>query len=152
MKHAFYRRQACAWSWLLLVLPCAAIAATTSPLQKEIAAAKIHAQVAAHADSLKMVQLHLHHVINCMVGARGNDYSAAAEALAAVPCTGPGLGNGAAADSSADPALHTLMREVLQNALAGVHAQALPAARQDADHVLKLLDQAGATHEATPHA
>lgn len=127
---------------LIGVVPCAAIAATTSPLQKEIAAAKIHATVAAHAGSLKMAQLHLQHVINCMVGAEGRDYSAAAEALAAVPCTGPGLGNGAVADSSADPALHKLMDEALQSALAGVHASALPTAKQDADRALALLDKA----------
>lgn len=86
---------------LLCVVPCAAIAANLSPVQKEIATAKIHATVAAHAESLKMAQLHLHHVINCMVGEHGSGYSAAAEALAAVPCTG--LGKGAIADSSGDP-------------------------------------------------
>lgn len=128
---------------LLCVVPCAAIAANLSPVQKEIATAKIHATVAAHAESLKMAQLHLHHVINCMVGEHGSGYSAAAEALAAVPCTG--LGKGAIADSRADPALHKLMDEVLQSAQAGVRAQGLPAAKQGADQALKLLDRASAT-------
>lgn len=140
MNHGLCRARLLAT--LLCVLPCAAIAATLSPVQKEIAAAKIHATVAVHADSLKMAQLHLHHVINCMVGEHGDGYSAAAEALAAVPCTGPGLGDGAVADSKSDPVLHKLMNEVLQSAQAGVRAQELPAAKQDAERSLKLLDQA----------
>lgn len=125
---------------LLCVVPCAAIAANLSPVQKEIATAKIHATVAAHAESLKMAQLHLHHVINCMVGEHGSGYSAAAEALAAVPCTG--LGKGAIADSSGDPPVHSLMEGALRAAQAGTKADTLSRAKKDATRVLALLDKA----------
>lgn len=125
---------------LLCVVPCAAIAANLSPVQKEIATAKIHATVAAHAESLKMAQLHLHHVINCMVGEHGSGYSAAAEALAAVPCTG--LGKGAIADSSGDPPVHSLMEGALRAAQAGTKADTLSRVKKDATRVLALLDKA----------
>ncbi|MGH8278385.1 MAG: hypothetical protein ACRETQ_02305 [Gammaproteobacteria bacterium] len=125
---------------LLCAVSIAAIGAAVSPLQKEIATAKIHAEVVAHADSLKTAHLHLHHVINCLVGADGHGYSAAAEAVSAAPCKG--LGNGAVADSASNPALHALMDDALRDAQAGVRAQSVTAARADGAEIVALLDQA----------
>lgn len=125
---------------LLCAVSVAAMAATVSPLQKEITNARIHAQVVAHADSLSMAQLHLHHVINCLVGAQGVGYSAAAEALSAASCKN--LGHGAVADSASNPDLHKLMNKALQDAQAGVRAQTVAAARADGSKIVALLDQA----------
>jgi hypothetical protein len=63
---------------------------------KQIATAAAHAGMAAGADSAKMVQAHLQHVINCLEGPAGADFNA-----------GPGnpckdLGMGAIPDSAPD--------------------------------------------------
>ena len=79
---------------------------------KQIATAAAHAGLAAGADSEKMVQAHLHHVINCLEGPSGADFSA-----------GPGnpckdLGAGAIPDSQPD------QRKMLESA-AGMAKKAL---------------------------
>lgn len=121
-------------------LPALALAAPLAGLQAEIAAAKVHAGAASKVDTLAGAQLHLHHVVNCLVGPHGAGYSARAEALSENHCDQ--LGNGAVADSAPEPATHQLTGEALQAAQAGLHATTLDAAHADAAQVLKLLAKA----------
>lgn len=137
MKNRYITRVALA---VATALPALALAAPLAGLQAEIATAKVHATAASQIDTLAGAQLHLHHVINCLVGPHGAGYSARAEALSENHCDH--LGNGAVADSTAEPATHQLTGEALQAAQAGLHATTLDAAHADAAKVLKLLAKA----------
>jgi hypothetical protein len=59
---------------------------------QEVATAATHAGMAASASDIKMVHMHLHHVVNCIVGPSGDGFDKAA----GNPCDGQG--NGAMAD------------------------------------------------------
>ena len=54
---------------LLFALP--AFAATAPDAHKEVLTAAQHARFAVNAKNIKDVHMHLHHVINCLVGANG---------------------------------------------------------------------------------
>ena len=60
----------------------------------EISTAAAHAGMAAGAEDPQMVKAHLHHVLNCLEGPNGADFSAAA----GNPCKAQG--NGAIPDST----------------------------------------------------
>lgn len=66
--------------------------ATGGTLQAEVKTALTHAGFAAKYDTLKEVTLHLHHVINCLVGSKDKMF----DASAGNPCEGQG--NGIVAD------------------------------------------------------
>lgn len=108
---------------------------------KEIATAIIHANVASKVDSLDGVHLHLHHVLNCVVGPRSKQYSAAAEKLSANKCVG--LGNGALPDSH-DAAVRSDLQQAVKLADAGVRATQFNAAHHAAVGVLSELKHAQA--------
>lgn len=78
------------------VLALAGAPARAADAAKEVATAAAHAGMAAASDSTKMVQAHLHHVVNCLEGPSGADFDAAA----ANPCKD--LGAGAISDSAPD--------------------------------------------------
>lgn len=133
---------------LAILVACSATAEPASPAQKEIATAKVHATIATQIDTLEGVHLHLHHVINCLVGPHGSGYSAAAEAESENHCND--LGNGAIADSKNAPAVHRNAEIALRDARAGIHADNLRAAHQDAHKVLQALDDAGQRPATNP--
>ncbi|MGH8111570.1 MAG: hypothetical protein ACREPF_03040 [Rhodanobacteraceae bacterium] len=130
------------------LIACAAIAAPANPAQREIATARIHATVATQIDNIQGVHLHLHHVINCLVGPHGNGWDAAAEAVSENHCTG--LGHGAIADSNNDPAVHRLAETALRDAQAGVKAGNLGTAHRDAHEALEALEEAEQRAATTP--
>lgn len=82
-------------------------------LDKEIAAAAQHAGLAAQGTTLKEVQTHLHHTINCLVGPEGEGF--APKELN--PCKP--LGNGVIPDST-DAAKKKALEAVLAVANTGV--------------------------------
>ncbi len=55
---------------------------------KELATAATHAGLAAGSRDLKTAQMHLHHVVNCLVGPNGAGY----DKSNANPCNGQGAG------------------------------------------------------------
>ena len=75
-----------------IVLLAAASALIASPAFADVAAqltvAQTHAGMAAKAADLKMVQTHLHHAVNCLVGPAGAGFDAAA----GNPCAKAGTG------------------------------------------------------------
>ena len=86
---------------MMTVSFCAGLAFTALPAfaadaAKEISTAAAHAGMAAGAEDPQMVKAHLHHVLNCLEGPSGADFSAAS----GNPCKDQG--NGAIPDSSAD--------------------------------------------------
>lgn len=124
-----------------------AVAAPASHAGREIATAKVHATVAAQVDTINGAQLHLHHVVNCLVGPHGSGWDAAAEAMSENHCTG--LGNGAIADSAHD-AVHRDAEAALRAAQAGLKADSLDAVHRDAREVLSALDRAQHAETAQP--
>lgn len=73
-------------SVLLLSLSAVALAAVNG--SKEVQTAIEHAGFASKSKTVSQVHLHLHHVINCLVGPKGEGYST----TAGDPCKGEGGG------------------------------------------------------------
>lgn len=118
----------------------AAPASGASPSAHEIANALIHAGVAQKVDTLDGAHLHLHHVVNCLVGAQGAQFSAKAEALSAYHCQG--LGNGAIDDAGRDPAVRGALESALDDAERGIAATNLADAHADAGKAIAALKHA----------
>jgi hypothetical protein len=103
-------------------------------IAQELATAEAHAGYAVAAADLKMVQTHLRHVVNCMVGPKGRGYDAAQ----ANPCKDQG--EGVMPDFKGDKAKRATLQKALDTARAGLHAADLAAAKQravDTDGLLK---------------
>ena len=75
----------------------------------EISTALTHARMAAAGTDLKTVDMHLHHVVNCLVGPKGTGY----DASAGDPCQG--MGDGALHDTP-DQALRVKLQTALDEA------------------------------------
>ena len=75
----------------------AASPAMAADASKEIATAGAHAGMAAAAGDMKMIQAHLHHVLNCLEGPSGKDY----DASQLNPCKDQGMGAIPDADAGA---------------------------------------------------
>ncbi|HUN72181.1 MAG TPA: hypothetical protein VMU52_07715 [Steroidobacteraceae bacterium] len=104
---------------------------------KEAATAVTHAQLAAASQSIAVTDMHLHHVINCLVGPHGRGF----DAKAGNPCKG--MGNGAVRDSSADKDLHSKTLKALMAARHGVATKDLSAAHDAASKVADILGSGG---------
>ena len=107
---------------------------------REIAAAQVHARAVQQMPSVATAQVHLHHVINCLVGMDGADYSAAAERLSGTPCKG--LGHGAITDSTGDGPLRAALETALTDAQAGLHETSLNLVHADAAKAVAALHTA----------
>jgi len=69
-------------------------ATAKADMNSEISTAADHAKLSSTAANIEEAQLHLHHTLNCLVGAKDHDYNA----KAGDPCTG--MGNGAITDAT----------------------------------------------------
>ncbi|HEY7890445.1 MAG TPA: hypothetical protein VIC29_19655 [Steroidobacteraceae bacterium] len=79
---------------------------------KELTTARTHAQLAEASQSVAVAKLHLHHVINCLVGPHGRGFDAAA----GNPCKG--MGEGAEKDAQTNHAMTTHWLDQVVHALA----------------------------------
>ncbi|GAB3681523.1 hypothetical protein [Salinisphaera aquimarina] len=113
---------------LVLAWPLAAQAADPG---KEVTTAADHAGYAAGADTVAKVHLHLHHVVNCLVGPDGDDF----DAKSGNPCDGQGNGaiNDADSEGQAD------LKDALALAKTGIGMESLGAAQNVATTVQQLL-------------
>lgn len=150
MSHSIHHASRLVWLMPLAaaVLATAAAAAPATNAAREIATAKVHANVATQIDTVAGAQLHLHHVVNCLVGPHGNGYDAAAEAKSENHCDD--LGNGAIADSAHASAMQRDARAALHAAQAGLAAHTLDAVHHDASQALAALDRAAQAEPAKP--
>jgi hypothetical protein len=125
----------------MAVLGAVALSATAlaagGDAAKEAATAATHAQLAAASQSVAMTDMHLHHVINCLVGPHGHGFYA----KAGNPCKG--MGNGAVRDSAGDEHLHSKTLKALTVARRGVASKDLPAAHDAANKVAQILGSGG---------
>lgn len=100
--------------------------AQTGPGHQEVATAHAHALMAQNAKTVAKAHTHLHHVVNCLVGANGKGF----DASAGNPCKG--LGDGALVDTAIDAELNGKVKQALSEAHAGLQADKLKAIHGDA--------------------
>ncbi len=115
---------------LIIGLPGVASAGDAT---KEAATAAQHAGMASTSTDIAMVHHHLHHVVNCLVGAKGDGF----DAKEANPCQGQG--DGAMADAS-DAGQKAKISAAVSKAEAGIKSDDLAAAQKaaaDAQTALK---------------
>ena len=112
----------------------------STDVNKEISTALTHAQMAAASGDVKMVQQHLHHVVNCLVGDKSPDFDAAEEN----PCKGMGTGAMNDVDSKSDQ--HKKLDKALTEAKDGIKKKDAKGAQSEAKDVIKYLQDAQKTH------
>ncbi|MHB1543176.1 MAG: hypothetical protein ACYCVU_01105 [Gammaproteobacteria bacterium] len=100
----------------LILLGPAASARNVVNLRAEIRVATIHAGLAVDMHRIALIHLHLHHVINCLVGVRGRQF----DPRAGNPCRG--LGHGAIPDAPASGRVRLELVLALHSALSGEKA------------------------------
>lgn len=104
---------------------------------KEVATAAQHAELASKAPDLDKVHMHLHHVINCMVGPKGKTY----DDKPGNPCKD--LGNGVMPDTKGmDKAKRAEYQKALNVARRGVKATKVETAQKDAAAASAILKKA----------
>jgi len=132
MKTSFTRTAlvAAMFSFASLVTISAARADTDQA--KEVSTAATHAGLAAKATDMKGTQMHLQHVVNCLVGPKGKGFDAAP----GNPCKDQG--NGAIADTKNSKQKKSL-QAALAKANAGLKAKDMAAAQKDATDAQNLL-------------
>jgi hypothetical protein len=116
-----------------LMIAGPARAADSDPA-KETSTAATHAGLAAKATDMKTTQMHLHHVVNCLVGPSGTGFDAAP----GNPCKEQG--NGAIPDTK-DAAQKKTLQDALDKANAGLKQTDLAAAQKAATDAQGLLSQ-----------
>ncbi len=115
-------------SCVALALPTAAFADVAA----QLTVADQHAGFAAKAGTIDMVHMHLHHVLNCLVGPSGAGFDAAA----GNPCAK--AGNGAIADGGDKAKL----QPAVDAANAGIAATDVAAAQGDAQKAAMAIEAA----------
>ena len=89
--------------------------------------------MALGAMDLATAHMHLHHVVNCLVGPSGKGFDAKAED----PCKG--MGHGAIVDAKGDTAIEARLHTALSQAEQGLKADTLDAAHADARKAMETL-------------
>lgn len=129
---------------ILAFLSAAALAATpafaAAGAGKEIHTAIEHSGYASHVKSTDKVHLHLHHVVNCLVGPDGKGFYPAA----GDPCKG--MGNGALNDLSGQPKVRSELNKALREAKTGLGENGFKSAHATAERVRKTLQVAQARY------
>ena len=108
------------------------VARADSDPAKEVSTAATHAGLAAKASDMKTTQMHLHHVINCLVGPKGKGFDAAP----GNPCKDQG--NGAIPDTK-NAKQKKALQAALAKAKAGLKAKDMAAAQKDATQIQSML-------------
>jgi hypothetical protein len=104
-----------------------------SAISKQVATATAHAGMALGAKDLDTAHMHLHHVVNCLVGTSGNGF----DAKAGDPCKGQG--QGAIVDAKGDVATESRLHAGLMQAEHGLKATTLDGAHADAQQAMTTL-------------
>ena len=112
----------------MALMPAAALA--DGP--QAIATAANHAGLAAGGGDINAVHMHLHHVLNCLVGPGGNGFDAAP----GNPCANAG---GGAIPQTADAATKTKLETAATQARAGIANADMAASKKTASDVQAML-------------
>lgn len=116
----------------LAVGPVLAPARADADSVKEVTTAAMHAGLAARSADLKGTQTHLHHVINCLVGPKGEGF----DEKEANPCKDQG--NGAIPDTT-DAVRRAALVQALAKANEALRQTNMSAAQKNASEVQVLL-------------
>ena len=100
--------------------------------KKEMSTAVMHAEFSAKSKEIAGVHLHLHHVVNCLVGEHGKQF----DASAGDPCKG--MGDGAINDAQ-NQYLKKTLQKVLAEAEQGLATTDPDKGRMAATNVHKML-------------
>ena len=119
---------ACTWLFAFGVRPASADA----DVNKEVSTAAQHAGFAASSKDIKTTQMHLHHVVNCLVGPQGEGF----DASFGNPCNGQGSGT---ISDTVDSAKKASLQQALQQTLDGLKQSDMAAAQKNATAVQVLL-------------
>lgn len=119
----------------LLLMGLVSTAYAADKAEKEMSTAVLHAEFSAKSAQISGVHLHLHHVINCLVGEHGKQFDAAA----GDPCKG--MGNGAINDAQT-PFLKATLGHVLAEAEKGLATKDVAKGQEAALNVRKMLKRA----------
>lgn len=104
-------------------------------VHKQVATARAHAMMAANAKSLNKTHLHLHHVVNCLVGPDGADF----DSSAGNPCKG--MGHGAIVDAAGSSQIMQRLNKALSEAKAGLNSDNEKTAKQAAKKAASVLKE-----------
>ena len=110
----------------------APVARADADAGKEMSTAATHAGLAAKGTDIKMTQMHLQHVVNCLVGPKGKGF----DATPGNPCKDQGAG---AIPDNKNVALKKPMQLALNKARAGLKAKDMATAQKDATAAQALL-------------
>ena len=113
----------------LLTFPIAAYADAKS----EIATAAQHAGLAAAATALRQTHMHLHHVMNCLVGPGDGDF----DKSNTNPCAQQGK---CAFPDEGDPEIKTKLQNAMSAAADGIASKDIATAKKNAATVESLLN------------
>jgi len=102
--------------------------ASAADVNKEVSTAAQHAGFAASSKDMKTTQMHLHHVVNCLVGPQGEGY----DASFGNPCDGQGSG---AISDTTDSAKKASLQQALQETNDGLKQSDMAAAQKNATAV-----------------
>ena len=106
--------------------------ASAADVNKEVSTAAQHAGFAGSSKDMKTTQMHLHHVVNCLVGPQGEGF----DASFGNPCNGQGSG---AISDTTDSAKKASLQQALQQTLDGLKQSDMAAAQKNATAVQVLL-------------
>jgi hypothetical protein len=107
-------------------------ASTDADVNKEVSTAAQHAGFAGSAKDMKTTQMHLHHVVNCLVGPQGQGF----DASFGNPCNGQGSG---AIPDTTDSAQKASLQQALQQTLDGLKQSDMADAQKNATAAQDLL-------------
>ena len=111
----------------IAALTGAALAPALADEAQEVMTAGQHAGMAAGSADIKMVHMHLHHVVNCIVGPSGEGF----DKTAGNPCDGKGNG----AEMDAGPDKKAWFDGILAKAWDGIKSDDLATAKKDAGDI-----------------
>jgi len=132
MKASFTRTALVAAVFSFASLVTVSTARADTDQAKEVSTAATHDGLAAKATDMKGTQMHLQHVVNCLVGPKGKGFDAAP----GNPCKDQG--NGAISDTKNSKQKKSL-QAALAKATAGLKAKDMAAAQKDATDAQNLL-------------
>ena len=119
---------ACIWLFAIGVRPASAGA----DVNKEVSTAAQHAGFAGSSKDMKTTQMHLHHVVNCLVGPQGEGF----DVSFGNPCDGQGSG---AISDTTDSAKKASLQKALQQTIDDLKQSDMAAAQKNATAVQVLL-------------
>ena len=128
----------------LLTLGLAAGAFAADKAMDQVSTAVMHAKFSSQSKDISGVHLHLHHVLNCLVGKDGDGF----DASAGNPCQGKGDG---AINDATDNVMKSTLAGIASQARMGIADDNLDSAKATASKVHSMLEDVTNGKMEKPH-